>query len=224
MRLAALFSGGKDSIYAAYLAMQKAEVVCLVTLVPENKESYMFHTPNIGWTELQAEAIGIPHLIHHTKGEKEKELDDLKDAIIKAKEKYQIDGIVTGAIESVYQAARIQRICHELGLWCFNPLWKREQVGFLRELNEKGFKAVISGVFAYPFDESWLGKMIDEDAIKELADLQKRYKINPSGEGGEIETFVVDGPVFKKKIEILRSKKTYDNYNGLFIIEEAELR
>ena len=53
--------------------------------------------------------------------------------------------------------------------------------------------------------------------------LQKRYRINPSGEGGELETFVVDGPLFKKRIEIIRASKEYDNYRGQYLIEEARL-
>ena len=122
MRLGVLFSGGKDSTFALHLAAEKEEVVCLITVVSKNKESYMFHTPNIDVTTLQAEALGLPLVSVVTEGEKEEELADLEAAIAEAKEKFQIDGVVTGAVESVYQASRVQRICNLLDVWCFNPL------------------------------------------------------------------------------------------------------
>ena len=59
-----------------------------------------------------------------------------------------------------------------------------------------------------------LGKIIDENIIKQLADMEKRYKMNPAGEGGEIETFVLDCPLFKKRIEILDSETKYDSGSG----------
>jgi diphthine-ammonia ligase len=223
MNLGVLFSGGKDSTFACYRAMEKNTVACLITLISENVDSYMFHTPNIRRTGLQAEAMGIPILSWPTQGKKEIELEDLKDAVAAAREKYGIDGIVTGAIESVYQAARVQRICRELDLWCFNPLWQTNQVDYLRLLISEGFRIIISGVFAYPFDESWVGAALTEELIRKLEQLQEKYKINPSGEGGELETFVLDGPLFKKRIEILRASRTYENYRGHFLIESARL-
>lgn len=223
MKLGVLFSGGKDSVFACYRAMQKETVACLITLVSENEDSYMFHTPNIRRTDLQAEAMGMPLLSWPTKGEKEEELQDLKAAIAAAKEMYGIEGIVTGAIESVYQAARVQRICRELDLWCFNPLWQIDQVDYLRLLLSKGFQVIISGVFAYPFDSSWVGAELTEERVSKLEMLQRRYQINPSGEGGELETFVLDAPLFKKRIRILKASTAYDNYRGRLDIEEMKL-
>jgi asparagine synthase (glutamine-hydrolysing) len=112
MRLGVLYSGGKDSNYALF--KEKNNVVCLISVISKNKESFMFHTPNIHMVELQAEAIGLPLLQKTTEGEKEKELEDLKTVIKEAKEKFKLDGIVTGAIESRYQADRIKKICDEL--------------------------------------------------------------------------------------------------------------
>jgi ABC transporter with metal-binding/Fe-S-binding domain ATP-binding protein len=223
MRLGILFSGGKDSTLAIHYAAEKEEAVCLITLVSENKESFMFHTPNIEVSELQAEALGLPQLTKITKGEKEKELRDLEDAIVEAAKEHQIEGIVTGAVESVYQAERVQRICYKLGLWCFNPLWKHDQKALLEELLEKQFKVVISGIFAYPLDGTWLGKQIDTKIIERLVELQQKYRLSPSGEGGEIETTVLDAPLFKKKIEILDSSFESKGNSGVFTILKARL-
>ena len=223
MRLGVLFSGGKDSTLALHLAAEKEEVVCLITILSKNKESFMFHTPNIDISALQAEALGLPQITKTTEGEKENELLDLEDAIAQAARKFQIEGVVTGAIESVYQAERVQRICHRLGLWCFNPLWKHDQKALLEELLEKQFKVIISGVFAYPLDEKWLGKQIDTKLIDRIVDLQQKYGLSPSGEGGEIETTVLDAPLFKKKIEVLDFSVEAKGNSGVFIIKQARL-
>ncbi len=223
MRLGVLFSGGKDSTLALHYAAEKEEVVCLITIISKNKESFMYHTPNIEISEIQAEALGLPQITRTTQGEKEKELSELEDAITEASRKYQIEGVVTGAVESVYQAERIQRICNHLGLWCFNPLWKHDQKALLEELLEKKFNVIISGVFAYPLDEKWLGIQIDTKLIDRLVDLQQKYGLSPAGEGGEIETTVLDAPLFKKKIEVLEHSVEFKGNSGVFIIKRARL-
>jgi len=108
-------------------------------------------------------------------------------------------------------------------MWCFNPLWQTDQVSYLRRLLWEGFVVIVSGVYAYPFDASWLGARLTDERIKMLAELQKRYQINPSGEGGELETFVLDGPIFKKRLEILKASRSYHGYRGHFVIEEMRL-
>lgn len=222
MKLGVLYSGGKDSTLALLKASKDHEIACLITLESENPESFMFHTPNIWITRLQADSLCIPLVAEKTRGVKEDELKDLEKAIRKAKEKYRIDGVVTGAIESVYQASRIERICNELGLWCFSPLWLKDQMQLLRELLEGGFEVIISGVFAAPFDESWLGRTLDTRTVEELGRIAQEYKINPSGEGGEIETTVLDCPAFKKKIIITQAQKEYKNFAGVYRVEKAE--
>ncbi len=203
MKAGVLFSGGKDSCYSAYLAKKAGyELACLITVLSENKESYMFHTPSIEKTKQQAQVMNIPLLIQETKGEKEKELEDLEQVIKLAKEKYNIDTIVTGALYSVYQASRIQKICDKLNLKCFNPLWHKDEIEYLKELVEEGFKVLIVGIAAYPLDKSWLGKIIDKQFIDEVQILKEKYKIHPAGEGGEFETFVLNCPLFKEELKV----------------------
>jgi diphthine-ammonia ligase len=223
MKLGILFSGGKDSALSLHVAAEHETVACLITLASANKESYMFHTPNINLTKLQAEALGLPLITRLTEGKKEEELADLEEAIEEASRQFQIEGIVTGAVESVYQSTRIQRICHDLNLWCFNPLWKRNQKELLEDLIAKHFRVIISGVFAYPLDESWLGKEISYDIVNKLVELEKAFDISPSGEGGEIETTVLDAPLFKKKIEILDYKIEAKGNSGVFNVTKARL-
>ncbi len=223
MKLGVLFSGGKDSTLALHLAAEKDQVACLITLISKNKESYMFHTPNIDITTLQAQALDLPLVSAVTEGRKEEELADLEKTIEQAKNKYGLDGLVTGAVESVYQSSRIQRICDKLGLKCFNPLWKHDQKALLETLIERGFQVIISGVFAYPLDEKWLGKQIDTQIIARLVELQGKYGISPSGEGGEIETTVLDAPMFKQKIEVTDSAVEWSGASGVYVIKAARL-
>jgi diphthine-ammonia ligase len=205
------------------LAAEKEEVACLITVVSKNPESYMFHTPNIDVTALQAEALGLPLVSVATAGQKEEELADLERAIAEAKSQFKIEGVVTGAVESVYQASRVQRICNRLDVWCFNSLWKHDQKALLETLVEKKFQVVISGIFAYPLDEKWLGKQIDAQVIARLVELQGKYGISPSGEGGEIETTVLDAPMFKRRIEIQDFAVEAKGNCGVYQIKKARL-
>ena len=202
-KLGILFSGGKDSMYAAWLAKKEGyEISCLISIISENEESYMFHTPSIRRVEEQAKSMGIPLIIVKTKGKKEKELIDLERAIKLARKDYDISGVVSGAVESVYQASRIEKICNKLKIECFNPLWQKNQLELLEDLIKNKFEVIVVGVFAYPFDEKWLGRKIDIKFINEIKKLQEKYKINVAGEGGEFESFVINCPLFKKKLKV----------------------
>jgi diphthine-ammonia ligase len=224
MKLGILFSGGKDSTYAMYKAMKENEIACLITLKSENPDSYMFHTPNINLTELQAEAIGLPLLTAATKGEKEKELADLKNAIKKAKQLFHIEGIVTGALWSEYQASRIKKICDGLKLECVNPLWHMDQEKEMREIISKGFKFILTRIAAFGFDKSYLGKIITAKDIDNLSILNKKYKTNIAGEGGEFESLVIDGPNFKSQLKITEAETIMENeYTGFYKIKKISL-
>ncbi len=212
MRIAALFSGGKDSTYAAYLAKQH-EIVCLISVYSKNPYSYMFHTPSITCVRKQADVMKIPLIEQETEGKKEDELKDLEKAIVKAKEKYKIDGVVTGAVKSVYQASRVEKICKGLGLEIINPLWQKDEMELLNELISKKFEVIITGVAAYPLDEKWLGRKIDSAFVEDAKQLYEKYKINPAGEGGEFETLVLNCPLFSRQLRI-KSKKVSGSGNN----------
>jgi len=220
MRVAALFSGGKDSVFAVYIAQQYGwDVFPLVTLLPEKQDSWMFHSINIHLTELLAQAIDIPLVKKSTKGEKEKELVDLKNLL----QDLEIDGVISGAIASEYQRTRIEKICDEIGIKSFTPLWHKNQKFLLRDQVKAGFHIIIIGVFAAGFDETWLGKTIDEQTIDALVSLHEKYKINIAGEGGEFETLVLSGPLFSQKLVIDEFLKEWNRDNGIFQVKSAHL-
>ena len=204
MKLAILYSGGKDSNFALFEVLKNSnnKIVCLIYIKSENPNSYMFQ--NVGWelVQMQSSALGIPLLIHKTKGIKEKELNDLKTAIKKACDKFGAEGIVSGAINSCYQASRIQKICNDLNLISFNPLWQINEDEFISQILQNNFDVRIFGVFSYPFDWNLIGKKLDKKLVSELKTIRKNCKISIAGEGGEFESFVLDSPLFKKKIKI----------------------
>jgi ABC transporter with metal-binding/Fe-S-binding domain ATP-binding protein len=215
MKLGILYSGGKDSTFAAWLAKKEGyNIACLITLISSNKESYMFHTPSINQTEVQAKSIGLPLIVKKTSGAKETELKDLEAAIKRAKKEHGIQGIVTGAVESVYQASRVQKICNNLGLECFNPLWQKDQMELLQGLLNAKFDMIVTGVFAWPLNEKWIGRKIDRKFLKEVREFQEKYKINPAGEGGEFETFVLNAPGFFKRPLKIKDKRIYGEKNS----------
>jgi len=150
----------------------------------------------------QAKTIGFPLIVQETNGEKEKELDDLEIAIKRGVEEFGIEGIVTGAVESVYQATRVQKICDKFNLECFNPLWQKDQIELLNDLIKNKFEVVVVSVAGYPLDEKWLGRKIDEEFVRDIKKLNEKYKINPAGEGGEFESFVLNCPLFKEGLKI----------------------
>ncbi len=208
MKVDALISGGKDSMYATYLAIKSGlDVKYVVSVISRNPESYMFHVPNIELTKYQAKAMGIPLIQETTEGIKEEELEDLKKALEKIRD--EIDGVVTGAVQSNYQKQRIDKICNELGLKSVAPLWQKNPLELIKQMVADGFEIIITAVAAPPLDEKWLGRRID-DCLNELIELNRKNKIHVGGEGGEYETFVLNCPLFNKKIEILDSVKHWD--------------
>lgn len=224
MRVAVLFSGGKDSMFALHVALEQGwDVKYLVTMLPENEESWMFHHQCVELTKLQAEAIGIKQIIKKTSGEKEKELEDLIAALKEISGK--IIAVVSGAVASRYQKDRIDVVCKEIGLNSISPLWGKKQLMLVEDEVAAGFEIVVSGVAAAGLDRKWLGRKLDADAIEDLKSLNEKFNINPAGEGGEYETFVLDGPIFKKRIELGDVKKIWDEStaSGYIICENAKL-
>ena len=223
MDVAVLFSGGKDSTMAVHAALEaKEDVKYLLSVKSKNDESYMFHVPNIHVTDLLSRALEIPIMSVETEGIKEEELKDLKAAFIDLKN-LGVEAIYTGALYSVYQKSRIERLGQEVGLEIVSPYWHVDELEYMRKIVSLGFRIIICGVAAWGLDESWLGRVIDDKAIDELVELNEKYGIDLAFEGGEAETLAIDGPIFKRKIKILKYKKEWHLDSGVFIIEDAIL-
>ncbi len=137
MRIAALFSGGKDSNYALFCAQHYGwDVTHLVSVFSTSAESYMYHVPAIELTRLAAESIGIPLVEVVTPPEPEVELMPLKDTL----KELDVDGIVSGALASEYQRRRLDQICQDIGIKSFAPIWHKDQREYVHEMVEEGLR------------------------------------------------------------------------------------
>jgi ABC transporter with metal-binding/Fe-S-binding domain ATP-binding protein len=225
MKLASLFSGGKDSAYAIYVAKKQGhEIKCLLSVFPKSDESHLLHYPNIQWTKLQSESMNIPQLtITSNSDQTDDELILMESLLQTAKEKYQIEGLVHGGIKSNFQKDKFENICSKLNLIVVAPLWGTDPEKYMNELIDFNFDFILTTVSSDGLDDSWLGKVISKSDIVSLKSLSEKFGFNLNFEGGEAETFVINCPLFSSSIKINQSQKQWDGYRGRFEIVDAEL-
>ena len=225
MKLASLFSGGKDSTYAIHLAQKQGhQVKCLLSIFTKSDESHLLHHPNIQWTKLQAESMQIPQItINSNSDDTDNELTLLENLIKTAKDEYGVEGIVHGGIKSNFQKEKFESVCSKYGLTVVAPLWNLEPEQYMNDLLDANFVFIMITVSSDGLDDSWLGKTIGTSEITTLKTLSKKFGFNLNFEGGEAETFVIDCPLFSNSIKITQSEKKWDGYRGRFEIVDAEL-
>jgi ABC transporter with metal-binding/Fe-S-binding domain ATP-binding protein len=220
MRLAALYSGGKDSTLALYLAQQMGhEIPYLVSIMPKAGGSWIFHVPNIEMVPLMAGSLGKELVTAETSGSEESDMLSLEEAL----SDLDIEGVVAGAVWSDYQWDRINTVCHELGLKVVAPLWRKEQDIVLDEILASGIKAVIVGCYAEGLGEAWLGREIDREAVSELKALREKYGISVIGEGGEYESMTLDSPMHSRPLSITEYEKEWKKGSGTLLVKKAVL-
>ncbi|MFH1521070.1 MAG: diphthine--ammonia ligase [Candidatus Micrarchaeota archaeon] len=208
MRVAVLFSGGKDSTYVAGWALEQGYKPILITVKPP-EYSMMFHHPNVEWTKMQAEAMELEQVFVETTEE------NWRDQLVKTFKKLKIDAIVSGAVASEYQKSRLDSIASELKIKSFAPLWHTGPETLQKMLDS--MEIFVTGVSAEGLDERFLG-----EPLRKLAEAKVK-NVHSFLEGGEGETFVTDAPFFSKKIKIKKWNKKWDGVRGVAEIEEAEL-
>ena len=225
MKLASLFSGGKDSTYAIHLAQKQGhEIKCLLSIFPKSDESHLLHHPNIRWTKLQSDSMNIPQLTMLSDSDQtDDELSTLEHLLQNAIDQFQIDGLVHGGIKSKFQKEKFETVCSKLNLSIVAPLWDTEPESYMNELIDSNFNFIMITVSSDGLDDSWLGKSISQSDVVLLKSLSEKFGFNLNFEGGEAETFVIDCPLFASSIKINQSQKNWDGYRGRFEIVDAEL-
>ncbi|ELY88926.1 diphthine--ammonia ligase [Natrialba taiwanensis] len=230
-----LFSGGKDSSWALYRALETGlDVQRLVTVHP-SEESYMYHVPATDLTALASESIGIDLVdvdptdleadtARDSSAQGDAELEPLEAALeeLDADLDGGIAGVTAGAVESEFQTNRIEAMCDRLDCELFAPLWQEDPRALAEAMLDAGFEIKIIQTAAYGLDESWLGRTLDREAIAELETLNEEYGVHILGEGGEFETLVVDGPHMDQRID-LEYETDWDGTRGTIQITTAEL-
>ena len=230
-----LFSGGKDSAWALYQALERGKPVERLVTVHPAGDSFMYHVPATELAELAAESIGIPLVdvrpddfeaddSDESSGERgDRELEPLEEALFQlADELGGIGGVTAGAVESSYQTDRIQGMCDRLGAELFAPLWQEDPKELIGSMLDAGFEITIVRVAARGLDESWLGRTLDAEAVAELERLNDEYGVHILGEGGEFETLVTDGPHMERPIE-LAYETSFDGLRGSIQVTDAWL-
>ncbi len=221
MTVSALVSGGKDSIYAAYLAETQGRTVDeLVVLRPDDPESMMFHTPNLDLVRLQAEAWGKRFRSVTVLGRDEPaELAALEAAVAGT-----TGWIVVGAIESSYQWTRLLRIADRVGRPLYAPLWRKDPGRVVREEISAGLDIRFVHLAAESLGPELLGTRLD---LERLAELERRSRAvrrtHLAGEGGEYETAVVDAPFFGARIAFDRSERRLEPSSSRLEVRSAHL-
>jgi diphthine-ammonia ligase len=225
MKLACLFSGGKDSTYAIHVAKKQGhDIVCLLSIFPKSEESHLLHHPNLEWTKLQSESMNIPQLTAISSSDDTgDELIIIENLLRHAKVQFQIDGLLHGGIKSKFQKEQFENLCLKLNLIPVTPLWETEPKKYMNDLLNSGFNFMMITVSSDGLDEQWLGKLILKSDLEILNNLSSKFGFNLNFEGGEAETFVIDCPLFSNPIKINKFLKNWDGYRGRFEIVDAEL-
>jgi diphthine-ammonia ligase len=220
MKVAAAWSGGKDSCFACYKAIEEGfEVTNLLTMMSSETTSN-FHMVRADMLDAQANAIGIPLVKRKTTPDTYEQ--NFKNALRQLKTS-GVKGLVTGDIYEVamHEEGWLNRVCQEVGLKPIKPLWMRDTKQIFREFIAAGFEAVVVRVNTKVLGAEWLGKRLNEAFF---ADITKLTGVDPCGEGGEYHTFVTDGPLFSKRIEILESRKVALDGSGHLEISRFEVK
>jgi diphthine-ammonia ligase len=217
----ALVSGGKDSLYSAYLAETQGWTVDeLVTLIPDDPDSMLFHTPNLSMVALQAEAWGKTHRTQRVEGiGEEAEVRALRSALSGSS-----GTVVAGAIASSYQWGRLHRLCFELGRRLYTPLWGKSPGRVVREEFGAGLDIRLVHLAAEPLPPRLIGQRLDEQVLGEIERLSRTVRaVNVAGEGGEYETLVVDAPFWTGRLVLDRTRVVEQAGVTRLIVEAAHL-
>jgi len=211
-RVIASLSGGKDSMYAIFLALQEGLDIDYLMFITNGSKA---HRLNRWLLKLVSESLEIPTV---TAG---KEVRDIRRVLKKLK----ADIFISGVMITPEHMDWYQEICNPIQVQHYAPLWGKKPFTTLAEMRELGFQILIIEVdVSMGSRESWLGKELDNNVLQEINELEKEEKMQPSGELGEYHTFVLDCPLYRKKINILNSEIVWENSKGYVVVKDADLQ
>ena len=223
MEVAILYSGGKDSNYALQHALEKGwKVSYLLSVKPNRTDCYLFHYATVEHTRLQAKALGIPHiLVKCNIADPIEEAEIVKEVV----KKYPVDAVILGGTGlQVTQIKSVQDALLPLGIEVFASHAGLDHDNIFEEMIENGYKIMITQFAAEGLGQEWLGKIIDKDSFEELKHLSQKYGFHIGGDGSSFDSFVLDCPMFSKKIEFDKIKKVKETeFSGYLIAENPRL-
>lgn len=197
------WSGGKDSCLACYKALKEGQQIkYLLNFISREHKRCCFHGIEARLLKAQAEAVGIELMQKEVTADMQKYEQEFKQAVTELMAK-GAKKMVFGDVFLLEQINWVQRVCKDLKIEPIEPLWDKKPSDVVNEFLDLGFKTIVVSCKADKLGEEFLGEYVDKDFVKEM----EKRGVCPCGENGEFHTFVVDGPLFKKKIEITKSKK-----------------
>jgi diphthine-ammonia ligase len=210
------WSGGKDSCLAAYLALgQGYKISHLVNFISQEFKRVSFHGTEARLIQLQSQAIGIPLLQKLTTWESyEQEFKEAVQSLLPR----GIKGMVFGDIYLDEHREWVERVCGELGITAIEPLWNKDTEEVFSGFVDAGFEAIIVSASDELIDEGWVGQRLGRKFLSYL----KTRNVDLCGENGEYHTLVVNGPLFKRKIEIIESKTI--NRDNRWLLDTVKYR
>lgn len=216
------WSGGKDSCLACYRAIASGlKVSYLANTVTEDGKRSCSHGLAANVIEVQSQAMGIPVIQQRTTWDTYEA--EFKKMALALKEE-GVDGGVFGDIDFEPHREWVEKICGEVGVMPYLPLWGDSQHKILREFIDLEFEAIVIVTKADLMGEEWLGRRLDLDFINQLSQLSETKPITPCGEAGEYHTLVIDGPLFKQKIELLETDRIKRGEHWFLEITDLRLR
>jgi diphthine-ammonia ligase len=218
------WSGGKDSCLACYRAITSGiQVRYLLNMVTEDKQWSRSHGLSAEVLRVQAEALGIPLIQQRTTS------SNYEAAFKNALLRFAREGITSGVFGDIdFNEHRewVDRVCSAGGMTPRLPLWEEDQEKLFKEFIDLGFESVVVVTKADLLDEEWLGRKVDLAFLGELKELKKtkNVTITPCGEAGEYHTYVINGPLFHRRIEIQEAHKELKGDRWFLRIDKCELK
>ena len=218
----ASWSGGKDCCFACYRAsVSGLKVRYLANMVTEDGKRSWTHGLSLELLQMQSQAIGIPLVQRRTTMANYEA--EFKNMLLTLKQE-GVSGGVFGDIDLDEHRQWVERVCHEVGVTAYLPLWGQSQDKIMRDFIASGFEAVVISAKADLFGEEWLGHKIDSEFLSHLSELKQTKDITLCGESGEYHTLVTDGPMFNQRVEILETNKVLREGRWFLEIVKSELR
>jgi len=212
------WSGGKDCCFACHQAIVSGlKVRFLANMITEDGKRSWTHGLSAELLEVQSQAIGIPLIQRRTTMANYE--TEFKDMLLALKPE-GVRGGVFGDIDLEEHRQWTNRICQQVDIIPYLPLWGQSQEAILKDFTGLGFEAIVVVARADLFSREWLGRKINLDFLSHLSELKRTNEIQLCGEAGEYHTFVTDGPLFNQRIEILETNKVLrDGYWFLEILK-----
>jgi len=207
------FSGGKDSILALYKMIKKGyEPVALLTTIKKDKEKSWTHHLDNNFLRRVSESLEIPILLV------ECDVDDyerkFEEALFKAKDMGATICAFGDIDIELHRNWDLDR-CKNTGIEAKLPLWQQNREELVYEFIDSGFETIINKVNLKYMGVEFLGKVLDRKIIEDI----KLTGADACGENGEYHTFVIDGPLFKNRINFINEGVIKDMNYGYLIIK-----